>query len=100
MTVRVSVYQKDGLCRGPPIYYSATFEAARSSGLLYLPEMPLNFTQPDPLSGTAPVYTVFPPVYQGILFTEWYLRVASPIHSPCDFFVRDGETHEVWLSRR
>jgi hypothetical protein len=99
MTVTVSVYQKDGLCRGPPIY-NATFEAVRSSGsLLYLPEMPLNFILP-PISGTAPVYTVYPPVYQGFLYTEWVLRVASPIHSPWDFVVRDGETHEVWLSRR
>jgi len=99
MTVTVSVYQKDGLCRGPGIG-AATFEAVRSSGLIFYPDMPLNFTQGGPLSGSTHVYTVDRPVHQGLVFTEWYLRVASPIHCPSDFFVRDGETHEVWLTRR
>jgi hypothetical protein len=99
MTVTVSVYQKNGLCRGPPIG-NATFEAVRSPGLIYYPDMPLNFTTGGPLSGATHVYTVDQPVYQGIMFTEWYLRVASPIHSPSDLFVQDGETHEVWLPRR
>jgi hypothetical protein len=95
MTVTVSVYQKDGLCRGPAIY-DASFHAVTPSGSIVYYDIPLNATGPPPLSGTAPVYTVGRPL--GL--TEWYLRVASPVHDPWDFFVRDMETHEVWLSRR
>ena len=99
MTVTVSVYQKDGLCRGPRIG-NATFHAVWKFGLLYYDDIPLIATGGGPLSGSEHVYTVAQPVTQGLLLTDWYLRVASPTHCPSDFFVRDGETHEVWLSRR
>lgn len=93
MTVTVSVYQKDGLCRGPAIG-NATFRAVSKGGIVYY-DIPLAATGGGPLSGATHVYTVARP--PGL--TEWYLRVASPVHNPWDFFVRDGETHEVWLVR-
>jgi hypothetical protein len=99
MTVTVSVYQKDFLCRGPPIG-NARFEAVRSPGLIWYPDMPLNFSQGGPLSGSTHVYTVELPIYQNMIFTEFYLRVSSSSHNPDDVFVRDWETHEVWLTRQ
>jgi|SRR6516164_6124786 hypothetical protein len=105
MTVTVSVYQKDGLCRGPPIY-DATFEDVSGVSVPYFRPGVYLFVNPwplaapwNPLGGTAPVYTVPLPVSRDILVAAWTLRVASPMHSPWDFFVQDGETHEVWLSR-
>ena len=92
MTITVTVYQKDGLCRGPAIY-DATFRAvATQSTSIGLYDIPLAATL-SPLSGTEPTYTVASPGLK-----EWYLRVASPKHCPWDFFVRDGETHSVWLT--
>ena len=32
-------------------------------------------------------------------WSEFWLRVHAPSHNDWDFFVRDGETHEVWLSK-
>jgi hypothetical protein len=95
MTITVSVYQKNGLCRGPAIY-DATFRAVTPSGAILYYDIPLGATGAPPLSGKEPVYTVARP--PGL--TEWHLRVASPIHNPWVFFVRDGETHEVWLTRQ
>jgi hypothetical protein len=106
MTIRVTVYQKNGLCRGPAIYnatFVAVFHWEGSSSWSYT--IPLGATGPPPLSGLNPVYTVArPPDHvafgqQVVGITEWYLRVASPIHNRWDFFVRDGEAHEVWLTR-
>jgi hypothetical protein len=92
VTVTVSVFQKNGLCRGPPIG-TATFRG--NSGIV---TVPLSATQGGPLSGREHVYTVaaapFPSVTSGSPFD---LRVDSPSHQPCTFPVRDGETHEVWL---
>jgi hypothetical protein len=95
MTITVSVYQKDGLCRGPAIG-NATFHAVTEAGSIIYYDIPLSATGGPPLSGSTNVYTVVGPL--GL--TEWYLRVASPIHNPWDFFVRDGETHEVWLTHQ
>jgi hypothetical protein len=90
----VSVYQKNGLCRGPGIG-NATFRAVTKGGPVYY-DIPLNATGGPPLSGRTHVYTVVGP--RGL--TEWYLRVAAPSYNPWDFFVWDGETHEVWLDRQ
>jgi hypothetical protein len=93
MTVTVSVYQKNGLCRGPAIG-NATFRAVSEQLIIY--DIPLAAIGGPPLSGTEHVYTVAAP--PGL--TSWNLRVASPIHNPWDFFVTDFSTHEVWLSRQ
>jgi hypothetical protein len=93
MTITVSVYQKNGLCRGPGIG-NATFRAFSRSLVIY--DIPLNATGGPPLSGRTHVYTVVGP--RGL--TEWNLRVAAPSYNPWEFFVRDGETHEVWLDRQ
>ena len=90
MTITVSVYQKDGLCRGPKIG-NAIFYARLGIILVSLPA-----TGGGPLSGSEHVYTVAPPA--GL--SSWDLSVESPIHQALFFFVRDGSTHEVWLARR
>ena len=94
MTVSVAVWQKDGLCRGPAIG-NATFRAVSKDSIVYY-DIPLAATGGPPLSGSENVYTVVGP--RGL--TVWYLRVASPIHNPWDFYVVDGETHQVWLTRQ
>jgi hypothetical protein len=93
MTITVSVYQKNGLRRGPAIS-NANFRAV--SRILVVYDIPLSARAGGPLSGSEHVYTVASP--PGL--TEWDLRVASPIHDPWTFFVRHGETHEVWLTRK
>jgi hypothetical protein len=93
VAVTVSVYEKNGLCRGPAIG-NATFRAV--STILVIYDIPLAATAGGPLSGSTNVYTVAAP--RGL--TEWNLRVAAPGHAPWVFFVRDMETHEVWLSRQ
>jgi hypothetical protein len=87
VTVTVSVYEKNGLCRGPPIG-TAIFRAR--SGIV---TVPLSATQGGPLSGAAHVYTVATAPWN-----PYDLSVDSPSHQPWTFPVRDGETHEVWLS--
>jgi hypothetical protein len=94
MSLTVSVYQKNGLCRGPRIG-NANFRAVTVPGNIVVYDIPLNAQGGGPLSGSEHIYTVSPP--PGL--TEWHLRVASPAHQPVIFFVRDGETHEVWLPR-
>jgi hypothetical protein len=90
MTVTVSAYRKNGLCRGPAIG-NATFHAVSTVLVIY--DIPLSAVGGGPLSGSEHVYKVAKP--PGL--TEWTLRVAAPGHNSWDFFVRDGETHEVWL---
>ena len=87
MTVTVSVYQKDGLCRGHPIG-NATFRA--SSGIV---TQPLSATQGTPLSSTEHVYIVATAPWN-----PYELCVDSPSHQPWTFSVRDGERHDIWLS--
>jgi hypothetical protein len=90
VTVAVSVYQKNGLCRGPGIG-TATFYAILGIVVVHLPA-----AGGGPLSGKAHIYTVTrPPGY-----LEWTLEVDAPNYQPWRFFVRDGETHEVWLTHR
>jgi hypothetical protein len=88
MTITVSVYQKNGLCRGPWIP-NATFRR-----LGYLGDLPA--TPPGPLPGPDPVYTVSHP--PGVF--SWQLVVASPDHQSWNFWVQDGERHDVWLVRK
>jgi hypothetical protein len=92
VTLTVSVFEKHGLCKGPPIG-TATFRG--NSGIV---TVPLAATQGGPLSGGTHVYTVTAPLFPSVSSgTPFDLRVDSPSHQPCTFPVRDGETHEVWL---
>jgi hypothetical protein len=86
MTLTISVYEKHGLCRGPAIL-DAWFKQ---------PPFFLAATGGGPLGGaTYQVEPRFVSPNQRI-----YLVVGSPRHHPHDFFVNDGETHDVWLFRR
>ena len=89
MTVTVSVYEKQGLCRGPGIG-NATLDAVFGFILVSL-----TATNGGPLSGMTHVYTVVAPSGS----SAWNLRVDAPRFQQWTFFVRDGEVHEVWLSR-
>lgn len=94
MPLTISVYEKRGLCRGPAIG-NATFRAISTQLIVY--DIPLGIlTYPGPLGGAT--YRVqelsVPPG------TVWRLQVAAPLYESWDFQVKDGETHEVWLSRR
>jgi hypothetical protein len=89
MAITVSVYEKAGLCRGRPIG-NATFEA--QNAFLFAP---LSWTRGGPLSGTSHVYSITAP----IRWPSFDLIVAAPSYQTWKFFVRDGETHEVWLTK-
>jgi hypothetical protein len=93
MAVTISVYEKNGLCRGPGIG-NATFRAVSTTLVIY--DIPLAATAGGPLSGATHVYTVAAPRR----LTEWNLRVAAPGYNPWVFFVRDTETHDIWLTRQ
>jgi hypothetical protein len=90
VTVTVSVWQKDGLCRGPAIGTAFFYQ---SFGIVVVR---LTATAGGPLSGSTNVYTVSRPP-DGSL--AWNLQVGAPGYNFCTFFVRDGTTHEVWLPR-
>ena len=93
MSLTISVYEKRGLKRGPAIT-DARFAAVSHSLVVY--DIALKATGGGPLGG--PTYTVQPP--GGLANTPWLLRVSTPRHNAEEFTVRDGETHDVWLSRR
>lgn len=93
MSLTISVYEKRGLKRGPAIT-DANFAAVSTMLVIY--NIPLRATGGGPLGG--PTYQVETP--RGLENATWTLRVASPRHNAWDFSVRDGETHDVWLSPR
>ena len=87
------VYEKHGLCRGDPIG-NANFAAIVGGRLGGLETMPLAATQGGPLGGETYRYKVERPY----VWMEWNMRVDAPAYQPWDFYVHDGETHDVWLS--
>ncbi|BCW72955.1 hypothetical protein [Arthrobacter sp. NicSoilB8] len=95
MTLTISVYEKQGLCRGPAIQ-NASFRAVSNQLVIY--DIPLRIvSSPGPLNPGAATYEVM----DSALFpgTLWTLRVGAPKYDSWDFQVKNGETHEVWLSR-
>jgi hypothetical protein len=92
MAVTISVYEKRGLVkRGNPIL-DAEFRQAvvLSESVTAFPV--LSATGGGPLG--EPKYAV------ELLSSPATVSVASVRHNEERFLVRDGETHEVWLSRR
>jgi hypothetical protein len=88
MAITVAVYEKRGLKRGPGI------TDAHFREWPFQPDDELPFTGAGPLG--EPVYLVESPWWRyGNL---WTLGVYAPRHQSWQFDVRDGETHEVWLS--
>ena len=83
MTIMVSVYEKNGVKRGPFIH-NAMFRI-RFTGVN------LPAAGPGPLTGLDPFYTVTNP--PGSL--QFWLVVFSPAHWAWYFIVMDGERHEV-----
>jgi hypothetical protein len=88
MSITVSVYQQDGLCRGPWIS-GAIFRHLGWLGDLVA-------TPPGPLPGPDPVYTVEHPYG----YFSWQLVILHPpVHQSWNLWVNDGERHDVWLPR-
>jgi hypothetical protein len=99
VAVQVSVFAKNGLKRGAPLMDANFAQELRPSDdpkVNYSPRrfVPLTWTGGGPLGGTEPTFTVH------LRTTAGVIRVGAPLHYDADFFVGDGETHEVWLSRR
>ena len=112
MTLTISVYSKNGCCcKGDPIN-TASFRAVSKNSIVYF-DTPLSASNGGPLSGGPyNVYTVVGPLLatpgggvarddngNPIHQSEFWLRVHAPYHNDWDFYVLDGETHEVWLSK-
>lgn len=95
MTLTISVYEKRGLCRGRAIQ-NATFRAVSNRLIIY--DIPLRIvSSPGPLSGGATYGVMEPGLPPSVV---WTLRVGAPSYESWDFQVKNGETHEVWLSPR
>ena len=94
LTVTVSVFEKNGLCRGPAIGNASFYIQQR--GYWGIENFPLTATSGPPLSPPENVYTVeLPPPGR-----TYFFLVTSPGHHPWDFLVNPGERHEVWLERQ
>jgi hypothetical protein len=90
VTVTISVYEKQGLCRGRPIG-NAQFHLGNRPGT------PLKIlSYPGPLTGGA-TYIIETPYY--LADGMWTLGAVVPGYQYWAFEVQDRETHEIWVSR-
>ena len=92
MSVTVLVYEKQGLKRGRGI------TDAHFRQWPWRDEDELEFTGGGPLG--EPIYVVKTPFIFQDNNVAWSLGVYAPHHYDWNFGVRDGETHQVWLSPR
>ena len=96
VSLAIDVYGKNGLKRGPPIFNAGSPSRRSSAG-------PSASSRRDP-SGNVPRYRDEMFFWDGRWVryapanSPWELTVRAPERAWLRFYVRDGESHEVWLA--